>query len=137
MVACSSFVCVLFSNCLFDLSEQFIFHFISFLILHLKWWAVGFHRIWSNGPRLPSLSTLFFSLLSKWVFFPSVEWVFLLSFLPSLCLEVFAFSLPLEWVQPFLCLAQSLASGCLTREHYPNAEKEMREPNSLLCFVMS
>ena len=32
VVACSSFVCVVFSNCLFESSDQFIFQFISFLI---------------------------------------------------------------------------------------------------------
>jgi hypothetical protein len=46
------FVCACFQTVCLDLSEQFISHFISFLILHLKRWALGFLQIWSNGPRL-------------------------------------------------------------------------------------
>ena len=57
---------------------------------------------------------------------PSVEVV---PFFP-LCRVGFTF-LPLSWGFSLLpsvewvifCLAQSLASGCLTREYYPNAEK--------------
>ena len=65
------FVCACFQTVCLDLSEQFISHFISFLILHLKRWALGFLQIWSNGPLLPSLSTLFLPPFCRSGFFLS------------------------------------------------------------------
>ena len=71
--ACYSFLSVsFFPNCLFGrFSEEFSFHFISFLILHLKRWAVGSFQFWSNGPRLPSLSTLCLHPFCRRCVFPS------------------------------------------------------------------
>ena len=79
------FVFIFQTVCL-GFSDGLIFHFISFLILHLKRWAVGFLQslvqwtaftlplhpvffapsvegapVFPSGPRLPSLSTLFSS----------------------------------------------------------------------------
>ena len=58
------------------------------------------------------------------VFTPSVEGA---CFLPLCRVGFFSVSFflpsPLRGVLP--CLALSLASGCLTREYYPNAEKEI------------
>ena len=116
--ACYSFLSFsFFPNCLFGcFSEVFSFHFISFLILHLKWWAVGSFQFWSKGPRLPSLSTLCLHPFCRRCVFSSP--------LSSGFFSVSFFLLsPLCGVLP--CLALSLASGCLTREYYPNAEKEV------------
>ena len=102
------FVSFVFPNCLFGcFSEVFSFHFISFLILHLKRWAVGSFQFWSNGPRLPSLSTLCLHPFCRRCVFSSP--------LSSGFFSVSFFLLsPLCGVLP--CLALSLASGCLTRE---------------------
>ena len=110
-----------FPNCLFVFSEQFssfhIFpHFTPQVVgggfppILVQWTAftLPLHPFFST----PSVEGVPFS-------FPSVEVVSSINC--HLCLR-FIFFPSSEWVL-FLCLAQSLASGCLTREYYPNAEK--------------
>ena len=67
-----------------------------------------------------------FSLLSKWVFSP----------LSSGCPE-FYFLPSLRMGSIFLCLAQKVASGCLTRDHYPQCRKRKFESPTVCCDLSS
>ena len=73
------------------------------------------------GPLLPSLSTLFPSPVCRWALFPlSRVFTFLVSPLSSGFLLPFSFCTTEKF-----CLAQSLASGCLTRETLPQCGKRI------------
>ena len=75
------FVFIFQTVCL-GFSDGLIFHFISFLILHLKRWAVGFLQslVQWTAFTLPLHPVFFAPSVEGAPVFPSVEWVFLLFF---------------------------------------------------------
>ena len=135
VIACRSFCLVSVSKlsvCVSQIVSFFILSHSSFYTSSGGRWVSS--SLWSNGPRLPSLSTLSSSpLLSKVRLCSPLSSGFF-SF-PHLCPEVLL--LPSrEWVYK-ICLAQSLASGCLTRGLYPNAEKgNLIKSDSVLEFSL-